>query len=392
MSRQTGAPIIIDENGITALARLPLTEKAFSENWMQELLAVRPELLPVEELDASFGPEICIGREVKCNVGAIDNLYISPRGKLTIVETKLWRNPEARRQVVAQILDYAKELAGWSYDRLNAASLTYLSSGEIKYASLADMMIQRGYIDSDGEANFIDEVQVCLEKGQFLLLIVGDGIKQGVKSLTEALSSSPALQFQFGLVELEIYQFGTKKMVIPRLLAKTENIDRMVVRVEGAERATITIVENSKDNRSEEIDLEEFIRKFSIAANADDIEVENVLYSLRDMGYKIEIGSKYCGVKLSFDGWKHWSSVLEFGVDGSVHYHPVVALSYPLKHSKSNCPGKKLSEQMAEYAARGTNKHDFMNEHKVCKLSFKKIVEHSDALIDSMSAFLNEYI
>lgn len=54
-------------------------------------------------------------------VGFIDNLYISPAGEVTVVEAKLWRNPEARRKVVGQILDYAAALASMSYEDLEDA-------------------------------------------------------------------------------------------------------------------------------------------------------------------------------------------------------------------------------------------------------------------------------
>ena len=51
-------------------------------------------------------------------VGLLDILMVTPNGKLVIIETKLWRNPEARRKVIAQILDYAKELSRWNYEDL----------------------------------------------------------------------------------------------------------------------------------------------------------------------------------------------------------------------------------------------------------------------------------
>ena len=41
---------------------------------------------------------------------------MSAQGRLSIVECKLWRNPEARRAVVTQVLDYAEEIRTWSYD------------------------------------------------------------------------------------------------------------------------------------------------------------------------------------------------------------------------------------------------------------------------------------
>src|SRR6516225_9199801 len=37
-----------------------------------------------------------------------------------LVECKLWKNPEARRQVVAQTLDYVSALSRWSYADLQA--------------------------------------------------------------------------------------------------------------------------------------------------------------------------------------------------------------------------------------------------------------------------------
>ena len=35
-----------------------------------------------------------------------------------MVETKLWKSAESRRKVVAQIIDYAKELVHWDYGTL----------------------------------------------------------------------------------------------------------------------------------------------------------------------------------------------------------------------------------------------------------------------------------
>lgn len=45
--------------------------------------------------------------------GYVDNLLATPDGDLVLVGCKLWRNPEALREVVGQTLDYAKELSAW---------------------------------------------------------------------------------------------------------------------------------------------------------------------------------------------------------------------------------------------------------------------------------------
>ena len=53
--------------------------------------------------------------------GYLDNLLVTPTGDLALVERKFWRNSEARREVVAQIIDYAKEMSCWTYETLQEA-------------------------------------------------------------------------------------------------------------------------------------------------------------------------------------------------------------------------------------------------------------------------------
>ncbi len=48
--------------------------------------------------------------------GRVDNFLITASGLPIILECKLWRNPEARREVAGQILEYAKTLTRWTYD------------------------------------------------------------------------------------------------------------------------------------------------------------------------------------------------------------------------------------------------------------------------------------
>ncbi len=114
-NRRYGQPILINEGKANRLDRIPIDAKTFNEDWIQKLIHDNPSILPISEIDTGFTPAISIGREVSTTVGYIDNLFISPDGYLTVVETKLWRSPEARREVVGQILDYAKELNKWTF-------------------------------------------------------------------------------------------------------------------------------------------------------------------------------------------------------------------------------------------------------------------------------------
>src|SRR3989442_8650124 len=107
------------------LDRVPLVagrgEAGYDEAWLQDVLFRHPEALPVSEIDESFAGLVPVCRELNTPAGPIDVLYATPTGRIAFVEAKLWRNPEARRKVIGQILDYAKELSQWSYERLDAA-------------------------------------------------------------------------------------------------------------------------------------------------------------------------------------------------------------------------------------------------------------------------------
>jgi len=83
------------------------SDEGRNEAWLQSLIHQHPEILPVESFDETYAPAIPVGREISTSSGYIDNLYVSPSGAITAVETKLWTNPERHRTVVAQIIDYA---------------------------------------------------------------------------------------------------------------------------------------------------------------------------------------------------------------------------------------------------------------------------------------------
>ena len=119
------APILLTPAGrALQLRRLSLSTLAeggrFDEEWLQATLFQNPGLLPIDEIDPAYPSCIPVCRELQTPAGPLDLLYATPTGRLVIAETKLWRNPEARRTVVTQALDYAKELAGWEYEHSRA--------------------------------------------------------------------------------------------------------------------------------------------------------------------------------------------------------------------------------------------------------------------------------
>ena len=234
MTSAYSTPIIVrSDSSSERLARVPLSGSestdAYSENWLQQLLYLHPDALPISEIDDSFSGLVPVCREMETTAGPLDVLYVTPSGRLVIVEAKLWRNPEARRKVIGQILDYAKELSRWNYETLDAAvrRARRAEDGE-KPKGLAQVLELEP--NSDEAARFFDSVTQSLRRGDFLLLIVGDGIREGVGAITDFLDGHASLHFTFGLVEMAIFRMpdGTQ-LVQPRVLAQSTILKRFVL-------------------------------------------------------------------------------------------------------------------------------------------------------------------
>lgn len=231
MSRQHTTPVLIPSGQTGGIPLTPLslasTPDRVLEADIQEMVHDHPSILPIAEIDPIFANPVAICRELRTPAGPIDNLLVTPTGLPIIVECKLWRNPEGRREVVGQILDYAKELSRWSSSDLQREVNKRLNtSGN----SLLDRVRQ---IDPNvEEIGFNDALTNNLRRGRFLLLIVGDGIRDGVEAIGEYLQRHAGLHFSLGLVELPFYLLPSgDRIVAPRVLARTHVIVRDVVKL-----------------------------------------------------------------------------------------------------------------------------------------------------------------
>lgn len=258
-----GAPLIMRNGGAPLqMTRVALTGREqgaeYDEAFIQQLAFEHPESLPIDEVDIAYKDLVPVCLEMNTPAGPLDALFVTPTGRLVILEAKLWRNPESRRKVVAQILDYAKELASWSYEDLQREVSRRLSrKGNALYELVRDR-----YPDTD-EISFVDGVQQSLSRGRFLLLIVGDGIREGAGAIADFLESVGNLEFTFGLVELALYRHPeVGLMVQPRVIARTVEFRRnIVVLPEGASLAVAPIQEDDEAS-SEPSDLNRFYKDF----------------------------------------------------------------------------------------------------------------------------------
>ena len=230
-----GKMIMISESGSSArLKRRSLQGEGHakvSERQVQELIHRHPECLPIEEIEPGFGRAVSVCMELPTAHGYADNLLISPTGNIALVEAKLWRNPQARREAVAQALDYASTLFEMSYTDLEDAVLKAEFNGAAAPASLYDVLDQA---DALPESEFVDAVTMNLRRGRILVLVVGDGIRSEAEELVAGLQSHAGFHFTFGLVEIALYALVDSNDIIaqPRVLAQTCMIERAVVRID----------------------------------------------------------------------------------------------------------------------------------------------------------------
>ena len=296
MARQHTAPYILTNNTTRALetAKLPFDEKK-----LQDFIFAHYQALPIDEIDSVFGPLIPVCTELPTKAGEADILFINEGGLLTLVECKLWKNPQARREVVGQILDYAKELSRWSYDDLQKAV-------DQKTTKKLYNIVAENSEELD-ESVFIDRVSRNLKRGRFLLLIVGEGIRESVELIADFLQRHAHLNFSFGLVEFGIFQLpeevGGGYLVHPRLVVRTVELIRAVIRIEDAkviaEAPTfVTKSTLSSDQKGTTITEQTFYEKLASATNPATVQaVRDFFDKAEALGiglkkYQVSVGSR----------------------------------------------------------------------------------------------------
>lgn len=286
---------------IAAVQLKQIGKAARNEAWLQQLLHENPSLIPVSAIDDRVQePLFSIGREVPTPVGRIDNLFISANGYLVVGETKLWRNPEARRKVVAQILDYATRVRSWTYDTLQNC----LRNCQGNQSANLWANVKPG---DEPEDEWIESVNDNLQNGRMVLLIIGDRIRTEARQLVEFLETRSDLTslFRVGLLEMSMYEMKEtgQTLVVPVTIARTQEIERSVIRIvyESSSRPKVVVGMAPGENKarrqvlSEEALLGE-IRRNGVNGEVNAQAVERLL-ELAESQFSVEWKSRSFTIK-----------------------------------------------------------------------------------------------
>ncbi len=259
------APRIVnqDHSVIRTLRAVGVASRQFGEDWLQELLFAEPGLLPIHEIDQGFTKLVPLARELSVTAGAIDLIYATPQGRLCLVETKLWRNPEAHRSVLSQTLDYVKDLVRMDFEMFKQ-KIESAAGRNGRSVDLFKMMQERVGAGNFDSITFQATVSNALQTGNLLLLIVGDRIRPEVAMLSNILGTAPNLEFTIALIEIAFYHLETGDwpiLAVPSVVGKSHEVTRAVVKIryEQKQPEVEVTAEEKSDGGTSRTDMEAFL-------------------------------------------------------------------------------------------------------------------------------------
>lgn len=205
----------------------------------QEILARNPQIvLTIPELEFPPSSQALVLREFSTNRGSIDILMVTDNADILLIETKLYRNPESHRTVVAQAIDYVKSFSETSIDTLQSKFL------QSKYSDrqLTDSLFKR--------ENFCLGLNKNIKNGFFKVLIIGDKIHSNILGMVESIHSAPHLSFTLFLVELSPKRMDNNNILLePRIIENTMEVERSVIRLEVDLKKESYIIESSTPSK-----------------------------------------------------------------------------------------------------------------------------------------------
>ncbi len=207
-----------------------------AETVLQELIAEHPEMLAGD--DAEHGKLLLIRREAgvsdhEAGVArwSLDHLYVDAAGVPTLVEVKRSNDTRGRREVVAQMLDYAANAAmSWNVEQLRV----WLDEDAQRSGSSADEALREAFGVDDPDA-YWTAVRTNLAAERMRLIFVSDAIGPELRRIIEFLNGQMT---DTTVLAIEVKQYvdaaNTHQTIVPRVVGQTQQARQ----VKGTKRET----------------------------------------------------------------------------------------------------------------------------------------------------------
>ena len=294
------------------------SEPSIDESSVRDWIFGNPGCIPMNSIRPGAGDLVAVCCEFPLRKSGssvrIDMFGVTRHGHPVLVECKLWRNPQARREVIAQILEYAALLRRLSYSDLTATLKSH--------SGFTDALDNRHGLSSKSpnplydlvakvsgragtETEFTDTVASCLERGEIELIVAGDGIREDTAAIAEHLRDQGA---RLTLLELQVWKDSSSRLLlVPHIPFRTE-IQRQRVLVDETGRQ-LSVQEPYDDRTAPTSEAGNEIRTASRIFW--DRFIEEVRFDHPDQGRPTHGGQNYVRIKLPYPGrWiTAWRSV-----------------------------------------------------------------------------------
>jgi hypothetical protein len=217
----------IESDGSTAPMKRIRTKNEHKE--LQQILERNPDLLPGEQIDPNDPCQwLVVGREIAVpdpesgtDRWSLDLFFVDHNAKPTLIECKRFQDTRARREVVAQMLDYAANANYyWSKEDLRAAAeSTANAQGESLESQLA-------LLTDDEPDQFFQRVEDNLREGQIRMVFFLEEAPWQLRSIVEFLNRQME-RSEVLIVEARQYEDAGSRIVVPSLFGYTEEARRV---------------------------------------------------------------------------------------------------------------------------------------------------------------------
>ncbi len=205
-----------------------MTEERFdTEDALQKLIARHPDLLAGEQINPQDPPRFILVKrekgiaetsEATSARWAVDLLLIDQHAIPTLVEVKRGANPDNRRKVVGQMLDYAAHASRtWTAEELRERFEQDANERGGDPSELLSQLLGEEEPDEDG---FWQDVATHLAAKRLRLLFVADDIPDELARVVEFLNEQiPNIEVL--AVEVKQFRGETGQVLVPRVIGRT---------------------------------------------------------------------------------------------------------------------------------------------------------------------------
>ncbi len=321
--KQYSTPLLIKDNEIEVITQIE-KKGQYNESYIQKLIYNTPQVLPISRIEPIYDNPVSLCREMPLKTGFVDAIYVNEDGYITIAECKLWKNPQARREVVAQIIDYAQALSEMDYVTFEKQIL--LARGGKEKSLFEIINNEENTID---EKDFVDSVSRNLKSGRFLLLIVGDGIQENAENLINFLNNYSKLSFTLSMVEINLYSTSNGVLAVPNVLLKTTEIKRIIYQTSSE---LPTTVDEEKPTSATESEFYNRLEKNVGKDKAD--RIRNMIADLSNKYNLVSVLGRGKHISLNLKSSDEYFNLASFQEKGDIEFYGIVYNAGRLNHKE----------------------------------------------------------